>query len=61
MIIHTPCLYALGCDAELSCGLVDVNDRLATADRMGDERHAVRARWRADWVRYIAYEIVVEE
>lgn len=40
--------------------LVDVNDRLATADRMGDEMYAARARWRADWVRYIVYVIVLE-
>lgn len=52
-MIPTPCLYALGCCAELSRAVVDVNDRLVTADRMGDETRVARASCRADWLRYI--------
>lgn len=48
MILLTPCLYALGCSAEVSVAVVDVNARLGMADRTGDEMRAASARCRVD-------------
>lgn len=55
MVLLTPCLYALGCSAELRVAVVDVNARLGMADRTGDERRVASARYRVDCLNSILY------